>query len=149
MRTTAVAERGTDGNFETKLSDRAGGEVGRFTVNRAAADGGADAVLHYAARSGDALHAYGEASVRPTLAWANAQAYSLSKDGGPPRRPGLEWRNGLMRRRGAGAATSSSSSPNCTRNGPAAFPCGRLADLRLICSGTTGARSTARCWSAA
>ena len=35
--TTAVAGRGTDGNFETKLSDRSGGEVGRFTVNRAAA----------------------------------------------------------------------------------------------------------------
>jgi len=100
--TTAVAGRGTDGNFETKLSDRAGGEVGRFTVNRAAADGGTDTVLHYAARSGEALYAYGEANVRPTLAWANTQAYSLSKDGGPAAASGFEWRNGLMRRRGAG-----------------------------------------------
>lgn len=101
--TTAVAGRGTDGNFETKLSDRSGGEVGRFTVNRAAADGGADIVLHYAARSGEALYAYGEANVRPTLAWANTQAFSLSRDGGPAAASGFEWRNGLMRRRGAGA----------------------------------------------
>ena len=30
--TVAVAERGTDGHFETKLTNRAGTEVGRFTV---------------------------------------------------------------------------------------------------------------------
>ena len=40
-------------------------------------------MLHYAARSGEALYAYGEANVRPTLAWANTQAFSLSRDGGP------------------------------------------------------------------
>ena len=38
--TTAVTRRGTDGNFETNLSDRAGGEVARFTVNKAGVDAG-------------------------------------------------------------------------------------------------------------
>jgi hypothetical protein len=98
----AVTWRGADGNFETKLSDRAGGEVARLTVTRVGAENsGAEAVLHYTPRSGEALHAYGESSVRPTLAWANTQLYSLSKDGGPAAASGLEWRNGLMRRRGA------------------------------------------------
>jgi hypothetical protein len=99
--TTAVAGRGTDGNFETRLTDRAGAELARFSVSRVGADGvGADAVLRYTPRSGDALHAYGDASVRPTLAWANTQAYSLAKDGAAAA-AGLEWRNGLIRRRGA------------------------------------------------
>jgi hypothetical protein len=99
--TMAVTRRGTDGNFETNLSDRAGGEVARFTVNKVGVDAGdADAVLHYTPRSGEAVHAYGETSIRPTLAWANTQVYSLSKDA-PSSASGLEWRNGLMRRRGA------------------------------------------------
>jgi hypothetical protein len=100
--TRAVASRGTDGNFETSVTDRSGGEVARFTVNRVGADGsGADAVLHYTPRSGEALHAYGESTVRPTLAWANAQAYSLAKDGATAAASAFEWRNGLIRRRGA------------------------------------------------
>jgi hypothetical protein len=99
--TTARATRGTDGNFETSVTDRSGGEVARFTVSRVGADGGgAEAVLHYTPRSGEALHAYGESTVRPTLAWANTQAYTLAKDGTTAAAP-LEWRNGLIRRRGA------------------------------------------------
>ena len=54
MRRWRWRQRGTDGNFETKLTDRAGGEVGRFTVNRVGPDGnGGDTVLHYAPQAGD------------------------------------------------------------------------------------------------
>jgi hypothetical protein len=100
--TVAVTTRGTDGNFETKLTDRAGGEAGRFTVNRVSADGGGgDALLHYAPQTGAALHAYGDRSVRPTLAWANAQAYTRVKDRVASAASALDWQNGLMRPRGA------------------------------------------------
>ena len=98
--TVAVGQRGTDGNFETKLTDRGGVEVGRFTVSRVGPDGnGGEAVLHYQPQAGDSLHVYGDASVRPTLAWANAQAYTLLKDGSTDV-AGLEWQNGIIGRRG-------------------------------------------------
>jgi hypothetical protein len=98
----AVAQRGVDGNFETKLTDRGGAEVGRFTVNRVGPDAtGADAVLHYLPQSGAAVHVFGDPSVRPTLAWANAQAYTLLKDGTSASASSMEWQNGIIRRRGA------------------------------------------------
>jgi hypothetical protein len=100
--TVAVAQRGVDGNFETKLTDRGGAEVGRFTVNRVGPDAtGADAVLHYLPQSGAAVHVFGDPSVRPTLAWANAQAYTLLKDGTSASASSMEWQNGVIRRRGA------------------------------------------------
>jgi hypothetical protein len=100
--TVALAARGPDGNFETKLTDKGGAEVARFRVNRAGADAdGADALLEYVPQTGAALHVYGERSVRPTLAWANAQAHSLSKDRAGSEVSGLEWQNGLIRRKGA------------------------------------------------
>jgi hypothetical protein len=100
--TVAVAERGSDGNFETKLTDRAGSELGRFTVNRVGPDAnGSDAVLRYIPQSGAALHVYGDQSVRPTLAWANAQAYTLLKDQPSADASNLEWQNGMIRRRGS------------------------------------------------
>jgi hypothetical protein len=98
--TVAVGQRGTDGSFETKLTDRGGVEVGRFTVSRVGPDGaGGETVLHYAPQAGDSLHVYGDQSVRPTLAWANAQAYTLLKDGAADV-ASLEWQNGIIRRRG-------------------------------------------------
>jgi len=100
--TVAVAERGADGNFETKLTDRGGVEVGRFTVNRVGADGnGGDAILQYVPQTGAAFHVYGDQSVRPTLAWANAQAYTLLKDRSASDVSSLEWQNGMIRKRGA------------------------------------------------
>lgn len=97
----AVGQRGADGNFETKLTDRGGAEVGRFTVNRVGPDGnGGEAVLQYVPQAGASLHVYADASVRPTLAWANAQAYTLLKDGSADV-ASLEWQNGLIGRRGA------------------------------------------------
>jgi hypothetical protein len=100
--TVAVSERGSDGNFETKLTDRAGSDVGRFTVNRVGPDGnGGDAVLRYVPQSGASLHVYGDQSVRPTLAWANAQAYTLLKEQSAAAASNLEWQNGMIRRRGS------------------------------------------------
>jgi hypothetical protein len=97
----AVGQRGTDGHFETKLTDRAGAEVGRFTVKRVGPDdNGGDAVLHYVPQDGAPMHVYGDQSLRPTLAWANAQAYTLLKDGTSANASGLEWQNGMIRRRG-------------------------------------------------
>jgi hypothetical protein len=91
-----------DGNFETKLTDRAGSEVARFTVNRVGPDAnGSDAVLRYSPQSGAALHVYGDQSVRPTLAWAAAQAYTLLKDQSTADASALEWQNGMIRRRGS------------------------------------------------
>ena len=100
--TVAVAERGSDGNFETRLTDRAGSEVGRFTVTRVGPDGnGGDTVLHYVPQTGGSLHVYGDQSVRPTLAWANAQAFTLLKDRSVSDASNLEWQQGMIRRRGA------------------------------------------------
>jgi hypothetical protein len=70
------------------LSDRAGGEVARFTVNRAAADGGADTVLHYAARSGEPCMRTAKQTSAPRSPGPIRRPTSLSKDGGRPRRPG-------------------------------------------------------------
>ena len=98
--TVAVAQRGADGNIETKLTDRGGAEVGRFTVNRVGPSGnGGEAILQYMPQAGVPLHVYGDESVRPTLAWANTQAYTLLKDG-PADVATLEWQNGIIGRRG-------------------------------------------------
>jgi len=49
--TVAVGHRGTDGNFETKLTDRGGVELGRFTVSRVGPEG-TGGPLRSRARSG-------------------------------------------------------------------------------------------------
>lgn len=98
--TVAVAERGADGNFETTLTDAAGRDVGRFKVHRVSAAGGGESVLQYFSQAGPALQVYGDQSVRPTLQWANAQAYLLLKDRVGSDAATLEWQNGVMRRKG-------------------------------------------------
>jgi hypothetical protein len=55
--TVAVGQRGTDGSFETKLTDRGGVEVGRFTVSRVGPDGPARRSFS-APQAGGSLHAW-------------------------------------------------------------------------------------------
>jgi hypothetical protein len=96
---TAVTERGFDGDLQTRLVDRGGTELASMDLDRV--DGTND-IVRYAPRQGDLVQAYGDASAKPTLDWSNYQAYTLWKDqvGASPQ---LEWRGGMMRRKGAGA----------------------------------------------
>jgi hypothetical protein len=79
-----VGERGSDGALHVKVRDRAGNELARFDV--------ADA-LRYSPAAGDALQAAIHKGVRPTLEWANRQAYGLLREG----TANLRWKGGLMR----------------------------------------------------
>lgn len=94
-----VADRGGDGDFSVRIQDSSGNETGRFKVDRVDES---THLLQYTGASGLILQALAEPSMRPTLDWANQQAYSLWKDrvaAGDT----LSWQNGLMRP--AGAAT--------------------------------------------
>ena len=51
--------------------------------------------------AGNTLQVFSEPSARPTLDWANHQAYSLWKDQADAGAAGLEWRDKLIRRKGA------------------------------------------------
>jgi hypothetical protein len=92
-----VAERGADGDLHARISDGAGNEVAHFKVDRVDES---THVLQYTPTDGRPLQAVGEPSLRPTLDWANRQAYSLWKDrvNGDD---GLMWQGGVMRRAGS------------------------------------------------
>jgi len=92
-----VAERAADGDLHARVSDTSGNEVAHFKADRIDES---SHVLQYLPTDGQPLQALGEASLRPTLDWANRQAYSLWRDrvnGGDA----LSWQNGLMRRAGS------------------------------------------------
>jgi hypothetical protein len=96
---TAVAERGADGSFRTRLRDLAGNEVTQLGVD--GDPSGASRVELSAA--GDRMFTQPRSEVRPTLAWANHQAYALWKD-----RPGgaadVEWKGRFIRGHGSRTA---------------------------------------------
>jgi hypothetical protein len=94
----AVAERTFEGNVVTKLNDADGNEIARFKADRV---DGVNDVLQYTARAGNVLQVFSDPSVRPTLDWANHQTYSLWKDRVDSDATGLEWRDKLIRRKGA------------------------------------------------
>jgi hypothetical protein len=94
----AVAERSVEGDFVTRLSDLQGNEVAQFRVDRI---DGVNDVVQYSPRSGKPLRAFTDAVIRPTLDWSNHQAYSLWKDGVNSDTVVIEWKNQLIRRRGA------------------------------------------------
>jgi hypothetical protein len=96
--TVVVAERGFDGAVRTKVHDLDGNEVGRFNVDRI--DDATD-VLQYVRQDGRILQAFREPGVRPTLDWANRQAYSLWKDRIDPAAATLQWQDGVMRPTGS------------------------------------------------
>jgi hypothetical protein len=94
----AVAERTFEGDLATTLSDAAGNELARFKADRI---DGVNDVLRYTGSAGKTLQVFSEPSARPTLDWANHQAYSLWKDKADAGAAGLEWRDKLIRRKGA------------------------------------------------
>ena len=96
---TAVARRSVDGDIDTVITDRSGREAARMRVDPVDAT---TTVLRYAPADGNApLHAYGDPSARPTLEWANRQAYGLWKDRAGASSDALEWRGDVIRRKGA------------------------------------------------
>lgn len=94
----AVAERGLDGHFQTRLTDLSGNEVARFKVGRI---DGATSALQYFSAADKVMQAYSEPSVQPTLDWANQQAYSLWRDRIDSGGTQLEWQGTLMRPKGS------------------------------------------------
>src|SRR6185436_18632391 len=87
-----------EGDLMTRLSDTAGNELARFKADRI---DGVNDVLRYTGNAGNPLQVFGEPSARPTLDWANHQAYSLWKDKADAGAAGLEWRDKLIRRKDA------------------------------------------------
>ena len=94
----AVAETGADGDVHASLRDAAGRETAHLLVNHL--DSARDVVQF--STGGDArFQALGEPGLTMTMEWANRQVYSLAADGVDASEPAVEWRAGLMRRRGA------------------------------------------------
>ncbi len=93
----AESERGAAGDLQTRMTDLAGNELGHLRVDRI---DDARHVVQYTTAKGDALQAMGRTGARPTLDWANQQAYVLWKDG-VKSGTSLEWQGPLMRARHA------------------------------------------------
>ena len=93
-----VAEAGADGDIRTSVRDVNGREMGHLTVNHLDA---ARDIVQFTTETGGRFQAFGEPGVKMTMDWANRQAYSLATDGVDAGEPDVEWRGGLIRRRGA------------------------------------------------
>src|SRR5262245_65709506 len=91
---TVVAERGTAGEVRAKVHDTGGNETANFGVNANA--------VHYAGAGSETFQALNDSGEKPTLDWANRQAYSLWKDRASASR--LRWQGGLMRQQGAASS---------------------------------------------
>ena len=94
----AVAERTFEGDLVTKLHDASGNELARFKADRI---DGVNDVLQYTGTTGKPLQVFSDPNARPTLDWANHQTYSLWKDKVDTDAATLEWRDKLIRRKGA------------------------------------------------
>jgi hypothetical protein len=88
---TVVAERGTAGEIRARVHDAQGNETANFNVNANA--------VQYATTGTGSFQALNDSGEKPTLDWANRQAYSLWKDRASASR--LSWQSGLMRPQGA------------------------------------------------
>src|SRR5439155_11626623 len=82
-----VAERGSGGELRAKVSDSAGNDSANLTAT--------STVLQYLPTTGRPVQALNDSGERPTLEWANRQAYSLWK--GRRATAQLTWQGGLMR----------------------------------------------------
>jgi hypothetical protein len=94
---TATAERTAGGDFRTRLTDLAGNELAVLMVDRV---GAAASVVDMRVSGRPLLRAEVTSGLKPTLAWANRQAYSAWKDPIESAQP-LEWDDTLIRARGA------------------------------------------------
>jgi len=94
---TATAERAAGSDLKTRLTDLAGNELAVLTLDRV---GAANSVVDIRVAGRPLLRAEVKPGLRPTLAWANRQAYSAWKD--PiESAEALEWDDTLIRTRGA------------------------------------------------
>lgn len=84
---TIVTQRATDGAVDARITDKDGNESGRLNVRQN--------FLQYVRAAGDPFQVVNDSGERPTLEWANRQAYGLLKDGNEP----LTWQRGIMRPR--------------------------------------------------
>lgn len=96
----AQAERAIDGQLTTRVTDPAGNELATFRVHRV--DAGHDS-LEFSMPDRLTRHFARRETVRPTLDWANEQAYSLWRDRDALESAGLEWQDALVRPVGATA----------------------------------------------
>jgi hypothetical protein len=94
----SISERASDGDLKTRLTDAAGNELATLAVDRVDA---MNDVLEFHSSGVEDLRAQSATPGRPTLDWAGRQAYILWKDRVPDGARPLEWRNGLIRSRGA------------------------------------------------
>jgi hypothetical protein len=97
---TALVERGVDGDFRTRLHDAGGNELSQFAVTHDSLGG---ARLELSA-GGERVTAPPRAELRPTLDWANLQAYALWKDH-PDAGDQIEWQGRFVRGRGPKGAS--------------------------------------------
>jgi len=93
--TLVVSDRRGDGKLHAKVTDIAGNDRGDLTAS--------STVVQYRSAAGDRVEAQNllaqnDSRDRPTLHWAAAQAFGLSKDGAAD----LVWDGGVMRPRRAG-----------------------------------------------
>jgi len=88
---TVVAERGAGGEVRARVQDVDGNESASFSVKSNA--------LQFASTGAQSLQALNDSGERPTLDWANRQAYSLWKDRAAGAQ--LSWQAGLIRPAGA------------------------------------------------
>ncbi|HEX6974494.1 MAG TPA: hypothetical protein VF147_08840, partial [Vicinamibacterales bacterium] len=93
-----VAEPRADGDVEVTVRDTVGRDLSHLVVNHL--DSQREAV-QFTTEAGGGFQALGEPGAKLTMEWANRQAYSLVADGVDANAPDVEWRHGLMRRRGA------------------------------------------------
>ena len=96
----AIAERGLDGSVRTRLHDIGGNELSQLAVDH---DGLGAARLEFSA-AGERVLTQPRAELRPTLDWANLQAYSLWKDR-PAAPEDIEWKGRFVRARRARLGT--------------------------------------------
>lgn len=97
----AFAERGIDGDLQTRLEDAQGNEINRFKVDRI---DGVNDLLQYMPAGGVPVLAQPNPNLRHTLDWANQQSHRLFQDRVVDGTR-LQWKGGLMRAAGAVART--------------------------------------------
>jgi hypothetical protein len=96
---TAIAERSLDGDIVTNLRNAFGLDINRVRVNRKG--GGGEDAVQYIRPGSDAIQAALDATVEPTLDWSNRQSYRFYQDN-VTSPANLRWKNGAIRRNGAG-----------------------------------------------
>ncbi len=102
----AIAERSLDEDITTNLRSAYGLEINRVRVNRKG--GGAEDAVLYVRPGAEPIQAmaHGDVNTPPTLDWLNRQSHNFYRDN-VTSGSNLRWRNGSIRRNGAGGEDAS------------------------------------------